>query len=774
MVHSLEISKKFLTYALICSLLIVSQIVFVNVFAQLQGSVHGIVVDENGVVLDRVQVQAYTQNGAFAGSTYTEDGYFNMFLEYGAYILYFVKDGYARVSKSIFLQSVDLDLGNITLSKAIKLSTTSFELAASPGEVLAIPFTLSNVGGNVETVSLYCNMPENWITRILDSGREVLSVIVSPSQTLSFLLEITVPTNVLVNVRYNLSIIASGTVNSTLNFIVFVKSQPTSNLIGRIIDEDGVGLDNVHVQAFSSDGSIVATVYTFKDGYFNLTLPKSSSITLTFTKDGYIKITRNIILQYANVYLGDIILQKTIRLSTSIASIVGNPGSKILLPFTISNFGDRVELLEFSVDAGGWQARILTQSNVETSSIMVSPNSNVGLQLEVTVPGSFVGERLVNLTVKGELESKLVYNIIIKPAEKGLFSCDLPGKSVSPGDSVNFKVSLKNIMDIAQRFSFSFSLPNEWSVFLKTSSGEEVSEVLLEGGKAVDLIVSITTSSEASPGIYNVTVKACSPSISDSITLSVHVRKPVAEIRFEASPPYVDVYAGLNARFKLKVTNLGASNELLNLSIEGLAQGLKGWFEDVSKQEITKVYVGAGESKEFYAIVSVPKGSKLASQSFLVRLSNSEVNSTLTLTLNVLGLYDITITNQNFYTSLNVGGRGTFSLVVKNTGSQDLTNLKVLPGSVPDGFTVTVDPPLLYTLPIDQETTFTINIQTQSDVNAGNYYVDFTLVSDQTQAKQFTLRVEVLQETSWLIYASVLLLIAIVGLFFVYRKFGRR
>jgi uncharacterized membrane protein len=75
---------------------------------------------------------------------------------------------------------------------------------------------------------------------------------------------------------------------------------------------------------------------------------------------------------------------------------------------------------------------------------------------------------------------------------------------------------------------------------------------------------------------------------------------------------------------------------------------------------------------------------------------------------------------------------------------------------------------------VDGETTFTISIQTQSDVNAGNYYIDFTVVSDQTQAKQFTLRVEVLQEMSWLIYASVLLILAIVGLFFIYRKFGRR
>jgi len=772
--HSLNFSRPLL-YALICTVsIILFTTVSVKVFAQPQGSVHGIVVDENGSLLDDVQVQVYTQNGAFAGLTYTSNGYFNIFLEYGSYTLYFVKSGYAKVSKNIILQSIDLDLGNITLSKAIRLSTTYFGLSTFPGETLTIPFTLSNVGGNVETISFYYSMPQDWVARVLDSGREVLNVIVSPSQTLSLILEITIPTTTAYNVGYNLSLTASGTVNSTLNFTVWVKSQPTSYVIGRVVDEDGSPLDGVYVKASSSEGSTVAEAYTLKDGSFNITLPKSSSITLTFSRDGYMKVTRNIVPQYSSISLGDIILQKTVKVSTSIASIVGYPGSKILLPFTISNFGDRVEFLELSVDAGGWQNRILTQSNVETSSIMVSPNSNLNLQLEVAVPDSFLGERTVKLTVSGTIESTLSYNIIVKPLEGSFLSCDLPGKPVSPGNSVNFKLSLKNIMDIPQRFTFSFTLPNGWRLSLKTSSGEEVSEVLLDGGKSVDLTVSITTSPETLAGAYNITVKAYSLSVSDSITLSVYVQNPLTDIRFEASPPYVDVYAGSNARFKLKVTNFGSSKELLNLSLEGLAQNLRGWFEDSSKQEITKVYVGAGEAKEFYAIVSVPKGVKVGPQNFSVQISSPDVSKSLSLTLNVLGLYDVTVANQNFYTSLNVGGKGAYSLTIQNTGSQDITNLKVLTGNVPDGFTVTVDPLLVYSLPVNGESTFTISIQTQSDVNAGNYYIDFTVVSDQTQAKQFTLRVEVLQEMSWLIYASVLLLLAVVGLFFIYRKFGRR
>jgi len=766
-------SKRVLAITLACTLLILTPSLFIRSVA-LQGSVHGVVVDENGVPLDGVQVQAYTQDGALAGSTYTEGGYFNIFLGYGSYTIYFIKGGYAKVSKNILLQSIDLDVGNITLYRVIRLSTTSFELASFPGDTLTIPFTISNLGSDVETVSFYPSMPAGWVTRVLDSGREVLSVLLPPGQTMPLQLEIAVPSTASAGIRYNLTLTASGTVNSTLNLIIFVKPQPASYVTGRVLDEDGLGLDAVQVQALSPDGSVAAAAYTSRDGFFNLTLTKSSPATIVFSKDGYVKVSKSLVPQYSIINLGDTVLQKAIKLSTSIVSLVVSPGSSVLLPFTVSNLGERSELLQLSVDAGGWSSRILTQSNVEVYSVIVSPGQTMPLQLEVFVPESFVGERSLILTVKGVIESTLVYSIKVAPSSERILLCDLPGKSVSPGGTVNFKLTLRNIMDSTQRFSFLYSAPSGWTVSLKASSGEEVSEVVLDGGKAVDLTVSIITPPEAAAGAYNVTFNASSPFASDTITLSVNVQKPVTDIRFEASPPYVDVYAGSNARFKLKVTNLGSSSELLNISMGALGQGLVGWFEDPSKQEITKIYVGAGESKEFYAVISVPKGAKLGSQSFPVQVSNSDVNRTVTLTLNVLGLYDVTVTNQNFYTSLNVGGGSTYSLVVKNTGSEAVTNLKLAPGTLPDGFTVTVEPSYIYSLPADQEATFTISIQTQSDVNAGSYYIDFTLLSDQTQAKQFTLRVDVLQQTSWIIYASVLLLIAIVGLFFIYRRFGRR
>jgi len=302
-----------------------------------------------------------------------------------------------------------------------------------------------------------------------------------------------------------------------------------------------------------------------------------------------------------------------------------------------------------------------------------------------------------------------------------------------------------------------------------------VAEVTLGGGEFVDLVVDVSTPPSVTDGRYGLLFTAESSSMSEGLPLLLIVQRPTAGIELTVAPPYVDVYAGSQARFKLRLSNVGGYDELLNLTAEGLPQGLRAWFEDAAKQEITKVHVEAGQTKEFYVAVSTPKGVRLGAQSFTASAASTTLSKTTSLTLNVIGLYQVTVTNVNFYTSLSVGGQGTFALTVENTGSQDVANVRaVTAGSVPDGFTVSVEPTSLSSLKVDEEATFTVTVKTESDVNAGNYYVDFNVLSDQAEARSFTLQVGVAQETSWMIYAGILIAIALVGLFLVYRRFGRR
>ncbi|MEM2905335.1 MAG: NEW3 domain-containing protein [Candidatus Bathyarchaeia archaeon] len=742
------------------------------------GYVHGVVVDEEGLALGGVAVQVYTSAGALVATTSTgSDGFFPISVEYGTYSIYLTKPGYAKVAKSVPVQVADIDLGTIVLRRALRLTSSTISLVASPGDKVNIPLTVSNTGEDAEVVGFTVSKAEGWSVRLLDQSRETRKVYVSPGQSLSLQLEVTVPSTAIVNADYNVSITAIGTTNSSLTFTVLVQAQPMVTVSGSIVDEYEEGIEGVEINAYSSDGALVRIAITSSDGFFSIELPASSTVSLSFSKKGYVKVTKNVVLKGENVDLGETVLLKTVRLYSSILGLVASPGSKLSIPFVVSNTGGESEVVEFLLSSPeGWSTRILSQAGQEVSRAALSSGASSTFQLEVTIPLSSTGDNALTLATVGGTNSSLGFEIKVQPSTKAVLSSQFPGKSATPGGAVRFQVRVRNPADAEQRFSLSLDpIPAGWTASIKSTGGEAVAEVTLGGNEFVDLVVDVSTPPSVADGRYSLLFTAESSSISEGLPLLVVVERPRAGIELTAVPPYLDVYAGSQARFKLRLSNVGGYDELLNLSVEGLPHGLRAWFEDAAKQEITKVYVEAGQTKEFYVAVSTPKGATLGAQSFTASAASNGLSKTASLTLNVLGIYQVTVTNVNFYTSLNVGGQGTYALTVKNTGSQDITNVRtVTAGSVPDGFTVSVEPTSKPSLRVDEEATFTVTVKTESDVNAGNYYIDFNVLSDQAEARSFTLQVGVAQETGWMIYAAALIVIALVGLFLVYRRFGRR
>lgn len=741
-------------------------------------SVYGTVVDEMGVGLSDVLVEAYSSNGAFIDSTRTQsDGYFMLSLEGGQYKLCFSKPGYVKVEKSLNVQN-NMNISAIVLNRAIKLYSSALKLTASSGSRVVIPFTISNIGDSDETLELIVYKPSNWLTRVLDqSNHEVSEVYIPASTKQNLQLEISIPSTVPVNSEYGIAVVAIGTLKTYMTITVYVKSAVTVS--GRLVDESGNAVGNANVDVYSSDGLPITSVSSDSNGYFTVELEASKSFTLRFSKPGYTKCTRSITIGNEDINIGEVTLQKTIKLYGSILTLTAEPGRKLLIPLTVTNNGEEYETVELStVSPKDWIMRIITQSNQEASKFTLAPKASLNLQLEVTIPFSTaIDDYPLKVIAIGSSDSSLEFTVKVQPLRENVIFCQFPGKTITPGGTVKFQLKIRNPTDVEQRFSFSINpQPPGWLISVKSSSGEAVSNVELDGGGSVDLMVEISTPSTVNDGEYNFTFLAKSQNISESLLLRLIVERPKPCVELTATPPYLDAYAGSSARFKLVALNTGGYDQLFNLAVESLPEGLNIRFEDVNKQEITKVYVEAGKSKEFYVVASIPKGFKLGIYNFTVSVSNSDVRKFASLTLNVLGVYEITVTNQNFYTSLNVGGEGAFDLTVKNTGTQDVTNVRVVAvaGSIPSGFSVNIAPSHITSLKTDEGATFTVTITTEADVNAGNYYIDFNVLSDQAEVKSFTLRVEVFHETSWIIYGGILIMAAVIGLIIVYRRFGRR
>jgi uncharacterized membrane protein len=93
---------------------------------------------------------------------------------------------------------------------------------------------------------------------------------------------------------------------------------------------------------------------------------------------------------------------------------------------------------------------------------------------------------------------------------------------------------------------------------------------------------------------------------------------------------------------------------------------------------------------------------------------------------------------------------------------------------IPEGFTVSIDPSEISSLEPNAETKFSIIIQTTANVNAGSYYLEFKVQSDQTETSNFSLRVDVTQQTSYLTLGIAVVIGAVIALIIIFRRFGRR
>ncbi|NVL93611.1 MAG: carboxypeptidase regulatory-like domain-containing protein, partial [Desulfobacterales bacterium] len=198
-------------------------LIYVN--GALTGTVSGRVVDEYGRGMKNVKISVYSSDEAYVKSgTTSSDGSFNINLDVGkSYTLDFSKEGYAKVTKTatVSFYQEKVKLGTIVLSKALRLSSPVLSRVASPGEKLTLPFTVSNIGEELETVEFLVAKPEGWSTRVLDQIGEVTKIYLSSDVSMSLQLEIAIPTTSPGD--YNLSLTAAGKTSSTLNFTIIVE-----------------------------------------------------------------------------------------------------------------------------------------------------------------------------------------------------------------------------------------------------------------------------------------------------------------------------------------------------------------------------------------------------------------------------------------------------------------------------------------------------------------------------------------------------------------------
>ena len=368
--------------------------------------------------------------------------------------------------------------------------------------------------------------------------------------------------------------------------------------------------------------------------------------------------------------------------------------------------------------------------------------------------------------------------LAIPPATSAAGSVTLstpyPAVAVPPGEKVSFTINVST--DVSDRVDLTVAdVPDGWIASLR-GEGFVVDGVQTTGNDPVELTLDVTVPEGAAAGSGRVVVNARSGPARDSLALDIRVEEGAAgEVTLSSDFPVIEGAAGATFTFSVRLTNDTAEDLTFSLSAAGPA----GWDAQArpsGQTQAASANVTAGGNTTVNVTATAPEGTEAGDYPIAVQAVGPDGTSEIELTARVVGNFDLEVTTQNgvLSTSGNAGSTIDQTIVVQNTGSGPLENV-ALSGTAPSGWTVTFDPPAVNVPAGAEQNTATsvAHIVPSTDAIAGDYQVNVSASNDLANGEA-DIRVTVETSLLWGIVGVALIILVIVGLGYVFRRYGRR
>ena len=553
------------------------------------------------------------------------------------------------------------------------------------------------------------------------------------------------------------------------------------NLHGTVIDADGQPIYRAEVTIYSTGGNLVDSKFTNKDGFFRFSL--GGTYTLVFEKDGYVTIQKNVQVTKSpvsdpdndEVKMGEIVLEKAVSLSAFVVERVTSPGNTLELAFKVKNDGDQVEDIDLIiVSPPQWDAKIL-DSHGEIRSIQMEPGAET-FTLKFTIPEDAVQEEVLTIIASGTCESTLDFTIspVINTGDIELKSTYI-SVSEEVGQTINLPLTITNTGEVDKKISLTGTIPDEWTYQVKTNTEMVVQGLLVTPGGSEYLTIELEPDDEASIGDYVFSVKAIDDSgiIYDTLEFEVNLREAVSDIEVISSYSEVTVEAGESVTFPLVVWNKGEADALTLFTIPTIPSNWDASFiaDDL---EIASIQIAGDESEPIKLIVKPPNSVVSGSYDMKVVIESDDgAQHELNYVIEVVGSYDLNLELSTLYTTVTIGGTVSYSATVTNRGQTAVTTL-YMDAVLPEDWEASITPTQVSSLDPRDSVTFTVTADVPSDTEAGDYLVTMQALSDQLESDEIDVRITAKASTTWGYIGIGLALVAVVGAFFIFRRFKRR
>jgi uncharacterized membrane protein len=351
-------------------------------------------------------------------------------------------------------------------------------------------------------------------------------------------------------------------------------------------------------------------------------------------------------------------------------------------------------------------------------------------------------------------------------------STPFPSVSVQPGASIDFELTVRAAEAVRADLAVD-GVPEGWAASL-SGGGNEIQSAFVDPATPAVVTLTVGVPDDAAGEPVTLTVSASGGGETATLDVTLNVATEAGgSVTMQADFPSLRGTADQAFTFNLTVAN--DTPQQLTFSLQ--ATGPTGW--DVSVQpsgqeRAASVTVDARSDQRLTVDATAPPDATAGVYPVVVEAVSGDQVVSAELAIEITGTVDVELTTPDgrLNTTANAGSPRDFTVLVVNRGTTPLANLQ-LSGSGPSEWEITFDPATIEAIDPGTEAEAIAHITPSSNAIAGDYVVTLSTTGEGADAS-IEVRVTVETPPIWGIIGILLIAATLVGLGWVFRRYGRR
>jgi uncharacterized membrane protein len=342
--------------------------------------------------------------------------------------------------------------------------------------------------------------------------------------------------------------------------------------------------------------------------------------------------------------------------------------------------------------------------------------------------------------------------------------------SVPPGETIDYTIDVINNSSEIKNVDVSLAgMPKGWNYVMK-SGGWNVGQLSILPGEKKSLSLKVEIPVKVNKGSYRFKVVAGGFA---PLTLVVVISEQgTYKTEFTTAMPNREGFANSTFNFSANLKNRTADKQIYAL----MADAPLGWNVTfrANTLQVTSVTTEANSTQAIIVEIKAPDKIEAGKYKIPVSAATNTSLATVEFEVAIKGYYNMELTTPTglLSTKIEAGDNKRVELLIKNTGSTELTDIK-LDFTAPVNWNVTFDPKQVDKLQPGKSAQVFATIKADKKAIPGDYVTNIDAKIPELSSKvSFRISVETPMLWGWV--GVLIIIVALGSVYYLFRKYGRR